>query len=376
MKIYPIQEQEIVSLAEASINKHSALVKVCCHVLPLWIRLTVVLIVLMVSGCGVIKEKDIRFEYKFKAGDIFRYKLITISKITTDFLQPEKLQEIKIPSDTETSIECLFTQKVIKVDETGLADIDLFCEAVKDDTENIADKSQVDTQIGTNSGTSTIERNAVSSLSFKKGKPILKYLEGRIIHLRVGKDGYLMDVTGIDEIVNHVIGQIPESEDDSLITSAKLTATKTIKEFIADSIWTFPRDKLKPYDGWIKECNIDVPLLGNGKMQLVNTIDKESAFVRSVASQKGYECKRIDLQSIIFPFQETEGFLKTIRDKGMSVDSKGKGAGTILFACNEGRLVGFELTNNISVNVYSTGSVSQNKVCKINVLIKRTIGLQ
>lgn len=374
MNIYSLQEQEIVPLAEACGKRSSVLAKVCCRMLILWMRLTVVLIVLMVSGCGVIKEKDIRFEYKFKPGDIFRYKLITTSKITTELIQPEKLQEIKIPSDTETRVECLVTQKVIKVDKTGLADIDLSCEDVKDDSENIADESQVDTQVGTNSGTSTIARNVVPS--FKKKQPLLKYLEGKSIHLRVGKDGYLMEVTGIDEIVNHVIGQIPEGADDSLIASARLTATKTIKEFIADNILTFPRYKLKPSDGWIKECNISVPLLGNGRMKLVNTIDKESVLVRGVASQKGYECNRIDLQSVIFPFQGTEGFLKTISDKGMSIDSDGKGTGMILFACNEGRLIGFELTNNISVNVYSTKTVSQDKICKLNVLTKRTIGLQ
>jgi len=282
--------------------------------------------VIFICGC-ILQEKSVRLEYKYKKGDVLKYKLSTISKGTITLTGLPTEETSVSPIGIQTKTKCIFTQKVNGVDESGIADIEISYNLFQQDIKIEGDKTWF------------------SFFGKKKENPFLNSLEGKKFNIKIGKDGSLLKIDGIEEHCEQILAQMPEEIPDELIHKFKYEFEKNMRSVIEENYNRLPLEEMKKGDSWIHELNYNIPFLCTAYGKFTYTIEE-------FTQVKGLECVKIGIDmSMNFLEKEINALLQQLNIPSLELKFKGDvhGKGEMLFAYQEGKLIRTNLGMNINI---------------------------
>jgi len=286
----------------------------------------IILSILIVLICGCIQqEKSIRLQYNYKNGEQIRYKLATISKGTVIFTgSPSAGTSSLSPIKMETKIESLITQKVKEVDVGGTAKIEISCDS-------FAQKIKI--------GEEEV------SLPIEKGRnPCLNFLPDKKINVTIGRDGALLEITGIEEIFHQILTQMPQdisSLPDEFMRKFKEDVEKNMMDIIEKIFPRLPSEEMKVGDSWIQELRHNILFFG-----LVPGYGKFTYTIEGFKQVKGLRCLQIGIKVMMnFSEDTAKPLFYYLNIPPVEAKFKGKayGKGTMLFAYQEGKLLSSNL---------------------------------
>lgn len=284
----------------------------------------IIFLSLIVLTCSCVKtEKSIRLQYKYKNGDMLKYKLSAISQGTIT-LSPEgtsSLSSIKM----ETKIEALTTQKVIEVDQGGAAKIEINYDAFNQKIKIGDDKS-------------------FPFIAEEKGRnPFLNFLQEKKINVIIGRDGSLLGITGIEEIFNYLLAQMPQQSSlpNEFIYRFKEDFEKKMMSVVEENYHRFPLEDMKVGDSWVQARGYNIL-----SFEIIPVYGKFTYTLEEFKEIRGVECVQIGINAIMnFSEDITKPLVYNSNMPPLEVKFKGnaEGKGTMLFAYQEGKLISSNL---------------------------------
>ncbi len=151
----------------------------------------ILLFIVFVCGCWT-PGKSIRLQYKHKPGEILKYKVATVSNGSVTLTGMEDLGTSSMTGQTLSPVEItakttyLLTQKVIGVDDTGAADIEINYDSFNQEI-----------KIGNPEFPSPIFKEVEN--------PFYNLMAGRKVAIKITKDGSLLGIKGLDEIFDEIL---------------------------------------------------------------------------------------------------------------------------------------------------------------------------
>jgi hypothetical protein len=302
-----------------------------------WIIVCILFIVVYICGClPWEKTKSIRLQYKYKEGDVLKYKVATISKGTITMTGlPEDASIHTIPSiGIKTKTECIFTQKVIRIEEGGVANIDISY-----------DLCDMDIKIG--------KETLPPIFSKKQQNPFFKFMEGKKINIKIGRDGSLLEIKGIEELFEEMVAQMPNEVSDEFIHKFKEELEKCMIMSIEENYHRFPLEEMKRGDVWIREVDYNIPFFGTIYGKFTYTIQEFKQI-------KGFDCVKIDIDTDM-NFGEEAPELFNIPYIDIEINGGVQGKGEMIFAYKEGKLLNTDLGMNMDMEVNYTGTIGEKE---------------
>lgn len=291
-----------------------------------WISLCFLLMgILSLFSCnfnvGSFKGKSVKLQYKYK-GDILKYKLTTISKGTITMTELSTEGSSTPPVKVETKTECVFTQKVIGIDEGGAANIEISYDSFEQDIKP-------------------------SIFGRKEENPFFNFIPGQKFNIKVAKDGFLLEINGIEEIFNTILTKIHENYPDEVIREFKKEFEKNMIMGIKETYQRFPLEEMKVSDSWVREIDYQIPFLGTARVKYSYTIEEFKQI-------KGLECVKLRIDTMMNLSEITpELFLQQLNMPQVEVKFKGnsQGKGKMIFAYQEGKLINTDLGMNMNMQI-------------------------
>ncbi|MEW6095295.1 MAG: DUF6263 family protein [bacterium] len=297
-----------------------------------------ILLVVFIGSC-TLHEKSIILQYKYKKGDVLKYKASTISKGTMTISGlPTKTIPIP-PIGMETKTECIFTQKVIGIEERGIANVEISYDSFKQDI-----------KIGK-------EEIPFPIFGKKEENPFLNFLKGRKFNIKIARDGSILEVNGIEEILDQILAQIPEEIPDEFSRKFKEEFEKNIISAIEENYHRFPVEEMKVGDAWIEEMEHKIPFLGTTHGKYTYTIEE-------FKQVKGYECVRVGIDITTDFGEKKPEFLSQSNMPPIDVKFKGdaQGKGEMLFAYEEGKLISTDLGMNMKMETGYSSTIGEKEM--------------
>lgn len=283
-------------------------------------------------GC-FFKEKSVLLQYKYKEGECLKYKLTTISKgtVTINNLQTEGTQT-SIPSiEVETKGECILTQKVMGIDEGGVANIEISYDFINQNVK--------------------IGKDGISSSFFspKVENTFLNSIEGKKINIKLARDGSILGITGIEEIGEQLLAQMQEkaSLDEGVIRKVEEDVKQNIISGIGENYCRLPVEEMKVGDVWIREQDYKIPFLGMAHGRSTYTMEEFTQI-------KEVECVKIGIEVAMNVgekgIEDLEDLLN-MPSLEVKVNGNAQGKGKMIFAYQEGKLINSDLKINMNMEI-------------------------
>lgn len=301
-------------------------------------------ILLTVFICSCIpQKKSIRLQYKYKEGEVLKYKITTISNGTITPTNSLSQDASISPIGIKTNTRCIFTQKVIGIEPGELANIEI-------------NYDLCDMEI-------KMDEASIPTIFFKKQEnPFFKLMEGKKINIKVGRDGSLIEIKGIEEIFDQILTQIPNEMPEEFINKFKEECERSIIRLIEENYQRLPLEEMRIGDMWIRELDYNIPFGGTMRGKSTYTIEEFKQI-------KGLKCAKIDIDTTM-NFGKNNPELFDISNLDIELKGVAKGNGKILFAYEEGKLLNTDLRINMAmeVNYIGTGGEKQMQMAaKINL---------
>lgn len=277
------------------------------------------LLISIFSVCGCfLKEKSVLLQYNYKQGDALTYKVTAISKGTMTISNLPTAGTNSIPPiKMETNTRCIFTQKVIGIEEGGVFNLEISYDSFSQDI-----------KIG--------EKEMSPSIFGKEEAPSI---QGKKFNIKLTKDGSILEVTGIEEIFNQM-AEVP-SEDISKLK-------EDVEEMVRGDYCRFPIEEMKVGDAWIREQNYKIPFLGMLHGKSTYTIEEFTQI-------KEVECVKIGIDVVM---NIDENVIKDLKQslnmpafEGVKVNGNAQGRGKMIFAYQEGKIIDTELKMDMNMEI-------------------------
>lgn len=296
------------------------------------------------SNIGFFKNESVRLQYKYKKGDILKYKFTTIAKGTITMTELSTEDSSTPPMKVEIKTECVFTQRVIQIEEGGVANIEISYDSFEQDIKP-------------------------SIFGRKKENPFFKFIPGQKFNIKVARDGFLLEINGIEEIFNQILDKIHEKPPDEVIREFKEEFEKNMIIGIKEIYQRFPLEEMKVGDSWIREIDYQIPFGETTRVRYNYTIEEFKPI-------NELECVKLGIETMMNLGEiPPELFLQQLNMPQVEVKFKGgnaQGKGKMIIAYQEGRLINTDLRMNMNMQI----SDGEKEMAKIDFDIQTLVELQ
>ncbi|MFH1562328.1 MAG: DUF6263 family protein [Nitrospirota bacterium] len=346
-----------------------------------WITLWILLITVFVGGC-LPQEKSVRLQYKHTQGEILKYKVATVSKGTvtlTDMVTP-------FQRGTLTGIENSGTSSITRQDSTGQdsSPIEINAKTIYMLTQKVVgvnDSGVADIEISYDSFTQDIKiGNPVTEvLPLAEEKPFLDFIEGKKFTIKITKDGSLLGIEGIDKILEEILAQSSQEVhlEDEIIRKFKDDFEKNMINSIEGNYQRLPIEEMKMGDAWIHELNYNIPFLGTTHGKCTYTIEEFTQI-------KGLECVKIALETTMTLTEKEPDILSqqllpdaSVITSPVNFNGQVCGKGKMIFAYQEGKLINTNLGMNALIQAnYKTKIGEEEKTVGVNMTFRTQTSIE
>lgn len=294
----------------------------------LWITLWILLVTIFTCGCFT-QEKSVRLQYKHRQGEILKYKVAVVSKGTVTLTGMENSGTSSITRQASSPVEInaktgyFLTQKVVGVNDSGVADIEISYDSFNQDIK-----------------TDNPEFSAL--ISPKEENPFLNLIEGKHFNIKITKDGSLLGISGLDEIFDEISVQMPQKipADNEFMRKFKDDFEKNMINSIEENYQRLPIEEMKTGDAWLREINYNIPFLGTTRGRCTYTIEEFTQI-------KELECVKIALETTMTLTEKEPDILsQQLNTPPINFNGQVSGKGKMIFAYEEGKLINTNLDMN------------------------------
>jgi hypothetical protein len=261
-----------------------------------------VVLLLGIPPASARPQDGIELRWRGAVGDVVRYR--TTQQQTTEVAM--------MPEPVESVSAFVFRQDVKEISPEGVGSLDLRYEAMRLEIGGPLPMSYDSTRTG-----EAASENTAYLAAFVE--PLL----GATVHLKVDPRFQVLEITGLQEILEEAFEQMPEPAMGAAFK--EMFSDESLRRMI--EVNTFPEDRIAVGESWERDLEMEVPMLGTMTMSFENTLG-------GLEERLDESCARIDVAGELALEAESSAALPL----EASLDD-GDVSGTMHFALDTGYLV-------------------------------------
>jgi len=232
--------------------------------------MSVVILMLLISGCGILKPKPAVFELKFSPEQSDTYRLTTKSEMSLDYRGPSLESPKFKDSRNYNDVQVVFTQQVQDVDQEGFATVKITIEKIR--------------------YLSLIKDNLVTDFNSSDPEcsddPMAKLI-GKSYTIKISPTGQLVQIIDMKQIQAAVKGR-----SETLKEAQSLLLMGPLKR--RHSMLQLPKAEenlLTVGDSWSKIQSFSFPIIGTKVYERIYTVGK-------IKTENGHRIATVQMQAI------------------------------------------------------------------------------